>query len=325
MRFSKGVSAWVFQALLALAMALPAQADELAEVNTQLQAGRYEEALAAADAFLRQHPRDAQMRFLKAVILGEQNRTEDAILAYSRLIEDFPEMPEPYNNLAVLLAASGQYDKARSAFETATRIQPSYAAAHENLGNIYAKMAIRSYGRALQLNPANAGAKLKVSALHGLIENSRPDLSRQVAAAGSVPLNTASVQPAPAEVSKPAPAIEPSDSAGYQEILNVLDSWIKAWNAKDVKSYLGFYAANFQTPEGEPRKKWEFKRRARILDKAYIRVTIGTPRVTIKDDGATVRFMQNYASDRFTDESAKILTFAKQGGKWRIVQESTES
>ena len=308
------------QLLVALAIALPAFADELSEAGARLQAGQLEAALSMADAFLAQHPQDAQMRLLKALILGEQNRTDDAIVIYSGLIEEFPQLPEPYNNLAVLLAASGQYEKARSAFETATRLQPGYAAAHENLGNIYARMAIRSYGRALQLNPANAGAKLKVSAIHGVIGDGGADISRQFVLSREGARQHVQAPAAPTE-----PAGTASDIADYEEIIHVIGSWAKAWNAKDMNAYLGFYASNFQTPGGEPRKKWEQRRRSRIQGKAYIRVTIEQPHVALKDDGATVRFRQIYASDRFEEQSTKILVLAKQGGKWQIVQEHAGS
>jgi tetratricopeptide (TPR) repeat protein len=46
---------------------------------------------------------------------------------FSKLTEDYPELPEPYNNLAVLYAQQKQYDKARTALEMAIRIHPGYA------------------------------------------------------------------------------------------------------------------------------------------------------------------------------------------------------
>lgn len=64
------------------------------------------------------------------------------------MTEDFPELPEPYNNLAVLHAASGQIDRARELLETALRHDPSYFTAHENLGDIYVRLALRAYERA---------------------------------------------------------------------------------------------------------------------------------------------------------------------------------
>src|SRR5450631_2750839 len=116
-------------ALLAALPPSPAHADEAADVSKLLRGGRYGEALTKADAFLVQRPHDAQMRFLKGVIFTEQNKSAEAIAVFTKLTEDFPELPEPYNNLAVLYASGGQYDKARAALDMAIRTNPSYATA----------------------------------------------------------------------------------------------------------------------------------------------------------------------------------------------------
>ena len=64
-------------------------------------------------------------RFLKGVILTEQNKTGEAIKVFTALTEDYPELPEPYNNLAVLYASQQQYDKSRQALELAIQT-PSF-------------------------------------------------------------------------------------------------------------------------------------------------------------------------------------------------------
>ena len=120
-------------------------------------------ALDKVDAFLKGMPRDPQGRFLKGLLLTEQKRIPEAIQVFTGLTEDFPELPEPYNNLAVLYASQGNYDKAKSALELAIHTHPSYATAHENLGDIYAQLASRAYDRALQLDKSNATAQLKLA------------------------------------------------------------------------------------------------------------------------------------------------------------------
>ena len=134
-----------------------------------VRAGQYAEALTRVDAGLIQTPRDKQLRFLKGVILTEQSKPNEAIAVFTKLTEDFPELPEPYNNLAVLFAASGQYDKARAALEMAIRTNPTYATAHENLGDVYAKLASQAYDKALQLDSGNATAKSKLTMIRTLV------------------------------------------------------------------------------------------------------------------------------------------------------------
>ncbi len=153
--------------LLACTVA-PAIADDLSEARRLLKQGQPAEALAKVDAYIASRPREAQGPFLKGLILVEMGRPNEAFVVFSKLNEDHPELPEPYNNLAVLYARERQYDKARTALEMAIRTDPGYAIARENLGDVYARLASESYGQALQLDPANKLTKSKLSRLREL-------------------------------------------------------------------------------------------------------------------------------------------------------------
>lgn len=142
----------------AAACALAVAAAALAQVQTPAQDGREVErlfrsgdtaqAMQRADKAIAERPRDAAMRFLRAVMLTELKRTAEAIEALNQLITDFPDLPEPYNNLAVLYAAQGRLDGARDLLETALRHDPGYAVAQENLGDVFVRLAQRAYERA---------------------------------------------------------------------------------------------------------------------------------------------------------------------------------
>jgi Flp pilus assembly protein TadD len=148
--------------LLSVFGAPPAHADPYTDVNRMISARQFPQALASADKYLAGNPRDPQMRFLKGVIQGETGKTDEAIETLTQITQDYPELPEPYNNLAVLYAGKSQFDQARATLEMAIRINPSYATAHENLGDIHARLASQSYSRALQLDAGNTrlGPKL---------------------------------------------------------------------------------------------------------------------------------------------------------------------
>jgi tetratricopeptide (TPR) repeat protein len=176
-------------------------ADDYSDVNRMLRAGQLAEANAKVDQFLATKPRDAQMRFLKGVILTEQSKPNDAISTFTKLTEDFPELPEPYNNLAVLYASQSQFDKARAALEMAIRTNPSYATAHENLGDVYAKLASQAYSKALQLDNTNTGVQPKLSLIR--------DLFAAPGAKGQRPVAVAAA-PTPAPSPAPAPSVTPS-------------------------------------------------------------------------------------------------------------------
>ncbi len=150
-------------------LAGPARADDYSDVTQLIRTGKLAEAQARADLYLASKPRDPQMRFLKAVAQTDAGKVDDAIATLTALTQEFPELPEPYNNLAVLYAGQNQYDKARTALEMAVRLNPTYATAHENLGDVYAKLASQAYGKSLQIEGNNPGAQQKITALNSML------------------------------------------------------------------------------------------------------------------------------------------------------------
>jgi len=150
------------------ALCTPARADQAAEARTLLQAGRTADAMRSIEQALARQPGDLQLRFLRGVVLAEQKKTPEAITQFMQLIQDHPALPEPYNNLAMLYSGLGQYDKARIALETAVRHRPDYAAAYENLGDVYARLAGDAYARALQIEAGNRSVPPKLALISEL-------------------------------------------------------------------------------------------------------------------------------------------------------------
>lgn len=149
-----------------------ARADELADVQRLHNAGQSAEAMQRAEQFLAARPKDAQMRFMKGVMLSDARRQADAVEVFEKLTEDYPDLAEPYNNLAALYATAGDFLKARVTLEQALRNNPGYATAHENLGDVYVALAGQSYQRALKFNPTNTTAVPKLALARELIKRS---------------------------------------------------------------------------------------------------------------------------------------------------------
>ena len=185
----------------------PAYADELADVGKLAKAGKVVEALNKANEFLAKHPADPQMRFMKGVLLTEQNKSDEAIAVFTKLTDDYKDLPEPYNNLAVLYAANGQYDKARVALEKAIRTNPSYMTAYENLGDVYGKMASQAYDKALALGANNAPAKSKLTLLRNFSSSTGAKSSAVEASGAASQVAQAPVLPAPARAASGAPPL----------------------------------------------------------------------------------------------------------------------
>lgn len=325
-----------------LLMSVSVPADELQDATQLFKQGQHAQAMSKLNTLLSARPKDAQGRFLKGLILTEQGKTAEAIKVFSELTQDYPELPEPYNNLAVLYASQSQYEKAKSALEMAIRTHPSYATAHENLGDIYAKMASQAYDRALQLDSSNTATQTKLAMIQDLFsEKPRGRVARApapvpparpvavpaapapvppVAAAPAKPV-AAPVAAAPAKIEPPKPEA-PKMSAAEKAIQETVESWADAWESKNVKKYLSFYASDFKTPDGESRSNWASSRKERINRPKHIEVKVSRIAVDLTDNShATVKFHQDYRASNFKASGPKTLLMVKSGGSWFIQEE----
>ncbi len=124
------------------------QADEATDIEALYRAGKAEQALQQADAVIASQPRAARVRFLKGVMLSETGHSAEAIEVYRALTQDFPELADPYNNLAVLYAAAGQLPQALAALQSALRNDPQHLRARENLGDVYLALALQAWSTA---------------------------------------------------------------------------------------------------------------------------------------------------------------------------------
>ena len=328
-------------ALIAACVLMPVHADESADVSQLLRTGKLVEALTKADAFLAGKPNDPQMRFLKGVIQRSSGKQAEAIATFTKLTEDYPELPEPYNNLAVLYAGQGQFDKARAALEMAIRTNPSYSTAHENLGDVYARLASQAYNKALQLDGANAAVPPKLALIRELFspgnKGQRPSVTVAAAAsaaAAAAPKPVASTTTAPAAPtvaatppSAPAakPAVASTDSAAEQAAQDAVMAWAKAWSAKDMAGYLGAYSKEFTPPGKQSRAAWEEDRRKRIVGKNSISVKLDNLDVTISANTAVAKFRQQYHAGALSVSSRKTLHLVRTGDRWLITKESSGS
>jgi tetratricopeptide (TPR) repeat protein len=322
--------------LIVAAAALPALATPVQDAQALISKGDYNGALDELNHYLSGSPQDAEARFTRGLVLVKLNRSDEAIKAFSDLTRDYPQLPEPYNNLAVLYAQKGDYEKARDALEAALSTQPAYATAHENIGDIYAALAGAAYRRALQLDQNNASVKYKLSLINQLssgaagastVQGAVPTKETLGQAAVPVALPTTTpLPPAPAAVSptappEPLPAIA-SSPVDPTAAVGVLTAWAQAWSSKDVDTYLSFYAADFQPDGGVSRSQWEAQRRERITAPSHISVHITNPQLSKTDAShVSVSFTQDYQSDAFSDQINKTMEMTNSGGTWKIVRE----
>ncbi len=306
------------------------------DAQALIQQGQSAEALKKLDAHLAKNPQDAEARFARGLALVKLNRSKDAQRVFADLTRDYPQLPEPFNNLAVLYASEGNYDKAREALEAALATHPSYATAHENLGDIYSALAGAAYNRALQLDQSNQLLRRKLALINQM--DAAPD-----AAVAATPAPT----PAPAPAAKPAaaapvaavteapaaPTPEPAapskasssdsvDAATQQALEGALTAWAQAWSSQDLSAYFDAYGSAFVPEGGLTRAAWETQRRDRISRPKRISVKVLELKFSSAEDGRVrASFQQDYESDAFSDSVSKVIEWTKEAGNWKIARE----
>ncbi len=293
------------------------------EVQSLIREDRLGAALDAVEKALAEDADNVEMRFLKGLILTRQDRLGEAAKVFQALIDDYPKLPEPYNNLAVVYAAQGEYDKARETLLRAINTHPSYATAYENIGDIYAKMASDAYNQALELDNGNSTAREKLALVNDLFpgESSRsmtataadeqpakqpaeqaqqqaqadePEPARPTAEmpgpAMTRPASDTDTEEAPAESAASGSQADAEASATAREaevekkaIEQAVRDWAAAWSAQDVAAYLNAYADDFLPPDDMTRDEWRAQRRERLSAPAFIEVDIDDLRVSTQN------------------------------------------
>ena len=127
------VVAIVVTAALATPHASAAATDDYTAIKQALATGQPQEAMRLVKAARGQQPKDVQLMFFEGVINAQLGETRAAIGIFERMAKDYPELPEPHNNLGVLELRRGNWREARASFEEALRHRPGYAEAMRNL------------------------------------------------------------------------------------------------------------------------------------------------------------------------------------------------
>jgi tetratricopeptide (TPR) repeat protein len=147
----------------------PAVRDGTPEIDKSIEQKNWNDALKQLDTRIASNPRDAQAQFKRATVLAHLNRDDEAISAFVALTQTYPELPEPYNNLATLYAKHGRYTEAREALETAVKANPNYGLAYENLGDLYLRLANSAYQRAHDLGQATGPTQQRLDDIQKII------------------------------------------------------------------------------------------------------------------------------------------------------------
>ncbi len=263
--------------------------------------GRFAAAASDGQALLEQQPKQLRVRFLTAYALQMSGQPESAIVLYEALIADYPELPEPRNNLAMIHLAAGDYDRASRLLVEAINTHPSYATAYDNLSRIYKAIASEAYRRAVSESkePAKYTHNIELAAIdrlstveQGLVEDSSDTESSAI--------NTANLETL---------------------LRELVQNWAAAWSTKDFAAYVGFYSPQHRA-RFENHDAWKAYRRERILRPGDIRVEVSDVKIRwVSENTAIIDFRQAFDSPTYSDRVVKRLAFSRFGTTWKITDE----
>lgn len=292
----------------------PVFSGDFEQANALYAKGELDLALEKVNALLAQQPKEAQARFLKALILTDQKKISDAVPILIGLTEDYPTLPEPYNNLAVLYALQQRYEEASAMLELVIHFHPDYTTAYENLGDIYAHLARRSYDNALKFDQSNTDISMKAVVIKRLFEfeNGAPS-----------GLKKENLQP---HIDKALRAISGAEDksaineAAQEQVRTMVNAWAQSWTGKQIEDFLAFYAADFAAPLSDRREEWARMRQLRESNPREGVITVRIVSIKINPAGreAFVIFRQSWLANEQKSENVKTFKLVKYGEKWLI-------
>ncbi len=181
--------------------------DGTPDVDASIANKQWTQALDQLDARLKTNPQDAQAKFKRATVLARLGRDDEAISALQALTQEYPELPEPYNNLAALYAKRGQYDSARATLETAVAANPSFGLAYQNLGSLYLKLAQDAYTHASRIDKRDSESVTRAKRIGAILS---PPVAASGAHAATPPDAADATESTPTIPVLPTPEIMPS-------------------------------------------------------------------------------------------------------------------
>jgi len=256
----------------------------------------YDQAARSGEKLLQKHAGDPDIEFLTAYAYQMNQQSGKAAKYYQELIRQYPELPEPRNNLAMIYLSDGDYDSASELLVNAINTHRSYATAYANLSNIYTGIASEAYRRAVsESNESDSYANnIELTALTRLT----PVKARATAESGLT-----------------------EKSATGLTLVNQIIGWAKAWSEKDLDAYLGYYS-NEHKLDYPTHWAWVEHRKKRILRPGFIRIEVSNFRIRAQSaNRATIDFEQSFNSLGYSDRVIKRLRLNRINSKWKITDE----
>jgi len=271
-------------------------ATSVQDIQSLLDKKLYVQAARSGEQLLQKHSGDPEIEFLTAYAYQMSQQSGKAARYYQELIREYPELPEPRNNLAMIYLSNGDYDRASELLVNAINTHRSYATAYANLSNIYTGIASEAYRRAVSESkePDTYANNIELTALTRLSPMNAGDVSES--------------------------ALTETSATGLT-LVNQLIGWAKAWSEKKFDAYIGYYSDDHKL-DSPTHQAWVEQRRKRVLRPGFIKIEISNFRIRAQSDNrATIDFEQSFNSLDYSDRVIKRIRLIRINSKWKITDE----
>jgi Tfp pilus assembly protein PilF len=320
--------------LFFIAFPFSAHSDSIQQLKNEILQQQYSQATGTGLALLKTSPNDDQVLFLTALAFQHNKQPEQALKYYEQLVQHNPDLPEPFNNMALIHIQQGHHDQAVDALIASLKTHPAYATAWKNLSNLYEGLASEAYRKALseenQTDQVLDTIQLaELNDLYSLQQKKHKHPEKEIA-----PVQLASSETEPPASNETVVAQEPrlkqpqpSDpSSGQEQILiDTVKNWASAWSNKNFDAYVAAYTQNYEGGK-DSHESWVEHRRSRILRPGYIDVELDNIHIKSSNkERAVIDFEQAFNSPGYRDKVLKRIILILQDNHWKIDQERTIS
>ena len=262
-------------------------------------------ALAEIDILLKTNASSQDLLFLKAITQTRLEKKDLAIETYKILIEKFPNLPEPYNNLAVLYAEQNKLIKAKDILQKALKTNNSYSVAHINLGDVYTRMASDAYRKAFELDKSPV-ADNKLQLINELFSYS-PNMQKNNI------------------VQTISDSKDKSKEQKLEDLALLVERWKISWENKDLETYFSSYSKYFKVKGYMNYTEWKKTRTKKIINKKNINIQLSNVKYKFKDGFWLINMSQAYSSGNYSDKENKTLVVVSESDSFKIIEENIKN
>jgi len=318
----------------------------ISAAHTLIDLGRNADAIGVLKQLVENTPTDFQAWFLLGVTQAKERRFHDAVASFGKVVALQPKLAEPHNNLAVIYNALGNFRAAVKELEASLKLKPDYATAHENIGDLYVKLAADAYRKALKEGGRPALRQRYNRLLHIRTVNqpeadTRPTSPSRLNTAQrpasemerTSPENTRISEPTVIDtITKQSPKPAPTDGkkiaaqADIMAAMAAVEAWRSAWSRQDLPSYFAAYSDAFDfSGRFKTLEQWKHYKQSVITKRAFIRVTLENIKAK-KLAGGEIRlaFLQHFRSDSFNSDDVKTMLLRQTQDGWKIIYEASK-